>query len=294
MKIRKILAASILCAGLLLAGCNNDTDDFDYGITSSAPKEISGFSGNVSEVTPKKGDLIAVFEIEGFGTIKAVLFPEAAPLGVENFQKLADAGFYEGLKIHRVIKDFMFQGGSTNGDGTGGDAAINDGSFGIETTQNLRHFYGALCYANAMGSNSTQFYIVNNNESQDLSAFDYKGYADVVEQGKSYIKEETDEQWRAYYRYQTQYYQNTIDWFKGATDDITAKYKKVGGTPSLDGNYTVFGQVYEGFDVIEAISAVKVEVGSEETPSKPVKDIIIKSVKVVAFGEDDGLDHSEG
>ncbi|MCH5195563.1 MAG: peptidylprolyl isomerase [Oscillospiraceae bacterium] len=309
MKIRNIFAAGILCAGLLLSGCNNDESDsgdsfpfpdildFDYGITSTAPGETAGFSGNLPDVEPKEGDLIAVFEIEGFGTIKAVLFPEAAPLGVENFQKLANAGFYEGLTIHRVIKDFMFQGGSTNGDGTGGDAAVNGGSFGIETAQNARHYYGALCYANAMGQNSTQFYIVNNNKPQDLSAFDYEWYNSAVEQYKSLVKEANSlgyTDYEEYYRFEAQYYQNTIDWFRGATDEISKKYSDVGGTPSLDGNYTVFGQVYEGFDVIEAISAVEVVVANEDIPSKPVQDIIIKSVKVVVYGEDNGLDNSEG
>lgn len=282
MKIRQLIAAAAVCAGVLLTGC----DTFDYGITSASPREIEGFSGNVEDVQPNAGDLIAEFEIEGFGTIKAVLFPQAAPMGVENFQKLADSGYYDGLKIHRVVSDFMFQGGSANGDGTGGDAAINGGSFGIETAQNARHFYGALCYANDAGSNTTQFYIVNSKSSEDLSAFDYESYDSIVEEGKGYIKEaheagETN--YEEYYVYQTQFYQNRIDYFKGATEAISNKYKTVGGVPSLDGNYTVFGQVYEGLDVVDAISAVEVEDNGSGEVSKPVEDIIIKSVKVTTF-----------
>ncbi len=282
MKIRQLIAAAAVCAGVLLTGC----DTFDYGITSASPREIEGFSGNVEDVQPNAGDLIAEFEIEGFGTIKAVLFPQAAPMGVENFQKLADSGYYDGLKIHRVVSDFMFQGGSANGDGTGGDAAINGGSFGIETAQNARHFYGALCYANDAGSNTTQFYIVNSKSSEDLSAFDYESYDSIVEEGKGYIKEaheagETN--YEEYYVYQTQFYQNRIDYFKGATEAISNKYKTVGGVPSLDGNYTVFGQVYEGLDVVDAISAVEVQDNGGGEVSKPVEDIIIKSVKVTTF-----------
>ena len=281
MKIRQLIAAAAVCAGVLLTGC----DTFDYGITSASPREIEGFSGNVEDVQPNAGDLIAEFEIEGFGTIKAVLFPKAAPMGVENFQKLADSGYYDGLKIHRVVSDFMFQGGSANGDGTGGDAAINGGSFGIETAQNARHFYGALCYANARGSNTTQFYIVNSKNAEDLSAFDYESYDSIVEEGKGYIKEaheagETN--YEEYYVYQTQFYQNRIDYFKGATEAISNKYNTVGG-PSLDGNYTVFGQVYEGLDVVDAISAVEVKDNGSGEVSTPVEDIIIKSVKVTTF-----------
>ncbi len=256
------------------------------GIVSAKPQEIEGFTGNTVDVAPKAGDLIATCEIEGFGTVKAVLFPEAAPLGVENFRKLADSGYFKGLTIHRVIKDFMLQGGSLNGDGTGGEAMVNGGEFGIETAQNARHFYGALCYANAAGSNSTQFYIVNNKVPQDLGDFDLVRYREIVEEGKTYIKQSQDEKNTAaeeYYRFQTQYYQNTVDWVEGASDEIKALYKKKGGTPFLDGNYTVFGQVYEGFDVIDSISAVELVDNGEEQPSKPVQTITIKDVTVTEF-----------
>lgn len=257
-------------------------------IVSAKPKEIDGFLGNTVEVTPKSGDLIATFEIEGFGTIKAVLFPEAAPIGVENFQKLAESGYFKGLTIHRVVNDFMLQGGSLNGDGTGGDALINDGSFGIETAQNARHFYGALCYANAQGSNSTQFYIVNNKTSQDLEDFNLDRYREIVEEGKSYIEQASAmgiAEAVEYYRFQTQYYQNTVDWVEGASNEISALYKEKGGTPFLDGNYTVFGQVYEGFDVIDNISAVEVTDNGNGETSKPVETITITNVTVTEYAE---------
>ncbi len=311
MKLRNTILAALLAAATLLAGCKENTGNSDpgnkdsdstnsgnstvlpsdqsegndnMGIVSTKPKEIDGFKGNTVEVTPKAGDLIASFEIENFGTIKAVLFPEAAPLGVENFQKLAESGYFKGLTIHRVIKDFMLQGGSLNGDGTGGEALVNGGEFGIETAQNARHFYGALCYANAQGSNSTQFYIVNNKVPQDLGDFDLASYRKLVEEGKSYIKlAEGNDAAVEYYRFQTQYYQNTVDWVEGATDEIKALYKEKGGTPFLDGNFTVFGQVYEGFDVIDSISAVELVDNGEEQPSKPVQTITIKDVTVTEF-----------
>ena len=155
MRIKSILMCAVLTAGMLFTGCNNNSDSSgeNSGTSSSTggagSADLTNFAGNTVEVSPKEGDLVAAFEIEDYGTIYAVLFPEAAPVGVENFQKLCEAGYYKGLKIHRVKKDFMFQGGSLNGDGTGGDALVNGGSFGIEVNDNLRHFYGALCYANA-------------------------------------------------------------------------------------------------------------------------------------------------
>lgn len=311
MKIRNKLICGTLAAVMLLGGCKENTtsggsyvapgDVTDsasngganstagYTIESVKPKEIEGFRGNLEDVAPKSGDLIATFEIEGYGTIKAVLFPEAAPVGVENFQKLCDAGFYKGLKIHRVVKDFMFQGGSTNGNGTGGDALVNGGKFSIETAQNARHFYGALCYANAGAeNNSTQFYIVNNKAPQDLAtaipadnltAQVAANLKELNDNASTVDKETAD----AYYAQYVKYYQNMADFAKYASDSITARYKEKGGTPSLDGNYTVFGQVYEGFDVIDTLSAAEVTDNGSGEKSKPVKDIIIKNVTVSTF-----------
>lgn len=288
MKLRNTIFAAILAAAALLSGCKNNGGANEMGIVSAKPQEIKGFEGNTVEVAPKAGDLIATFEIENFGTIKAVLFPEAAPIGVENFQKLCDSGYFKGLTIHRVVQDFMLQGGSLNGDGTGGDAMVEGGEFGVETAQNARHFYGALCYANAQGKNSTQFYIVNSKTPQDLGDFNLDRYREIVEEGESYIAQAkaigaTDAE--EYYRFQTQYYQNTIDWVEGATDKINSIYKEKGGTPFLDGNYTVFGQVYEGFDVIDSISAVEVQDNGGGEVSKPVQTITITNVTVTKFAE---------
>lgn len=281
MKLRNAIMCGAMAAVMMLAGCGNSK----YSVKSEKPAEIEGFNGNLSDVAPKSGDLIATFEIEDFGTIKAVLFPEAAPVGVDNFQKLCDAGFYEGLNIHRVIKGFMFQGGSTNGNGTGGEAMVKGGSFDIETAQNARHFYGALCYANAAGKNSTQFYIVNNKEKTDLDA---EVSADVLRtridlnlkelnDNVSKVDKKTAEN---YYQTKVMYYQRMLDFAENATDDIRARYSEKGGTPELDGNYTVFGQVYEGFDVLDAISGVKVVDNGANEKSLPEKDIIIKNVTV--------------
>lgn len=265
LKIRNLFAVLLLCAGLLLTGCNSD-----------------GFEGNMSDVSPKEGDLIAEFEIEGFGTIKAVLFPEAAPMGVENFQKLADEGFYNGLTIHRVVEDFMFQGGSTNGNGTGGEAAINGGSFGVEASQKMRHFYGALCYANAAGQNSTQFYIVNSKAS--FNAEEYENAAQINEAYAKMAEAEGMYAYAQYYQSQAESLRDYIKRWNEFPNEVRARYDEKGGSPMLDGDFTVFGQVYEGFDVIDEISSIEVEDNGSGEESKPVEDIIIKSVRVTVFG----------
>ncbi len=271
MKIKKIIMCVLAAACMAFAaGCS--------GADNAA-------EGNVKDIVLHSGDKIAEFNIEGYGTIKAKLFPEIAPEGVDNFVKLADSGFYDGLTIHRVYADFMFQGGSLNGDGTGGDAA-EGGSFGVEINKNARHFYGALCYANAAGQNTCQFYIVNNKKPQDLSTFDIQGVKDTAEvfgTYKSMCAEGTDAY--TYYEVMESYYTNMADFIENASEDVKAKYLENGGTPSLDGGYTVFGQVYEGFDVIDSISACEVELNDGGENSKPVETITITSVKVTEYTE---------
>lgn len=280
----------MLCAAMLalLAGCKSavsSSGSQTSQITSELGENKVETRGNLDEVKLNSGDLIAEITVEGYGTMKAKLFPEAAPVGVENLNKLADAGFFKGLKIHRVISDFMIQGGSTNGDGTGGDAAVNGGSFGIETNRNMRHFYGALCYANAMGSNSTQFYIVNKKTADD-SDFDVSAYDNAIKQYKDAAQQASDAGQTAYaeyYDFQAKYYETTKDWLENTPDDVKALYKERGGVPFLDGNYTVFGQVYEGFDVLDKISAAEVTDNGSDEQSKPVQDIIISNVKVYSY-----------
>ena len=167
MNIKRILLSAVLSAGVMIssAGCSL------FGGGSSAS------SGNIGDITFADGDKIAVIEFKDYGTVKAKLFPDIAPVGVENFIKLAEQGYYDGLKIHRVIQDTYIQGGSLNGDGTGGtaayvgeDAAKNATTFPIEVSEKARNFYGALGYAaDAYGNNSVQFYIVSNKTPADTS-----------------------------------------------------------------------------------------------------------------------------
>ena len=140
MKIRKIfigMVAAALCA-VSLSACSsnsgtesssvNESSDVSQVSDSTAAdmvKNAPPSGGNVGDVKINTGDIVAEFEIEGFGTIKAKLFPDIAPIGVQNFIQLAQSAFYNGKNIHRVIADFMMQGGAANSDGTGGTAAYS-------------------------------------------------------------------------------------------------------------------------------------------------------------------------
>lgn len=283
MKLRYALMSVLLAGTALFAGCNSNKFD----IKSEKPKEIADFDGNVKDVTPKSGDLVATIEIEGYGTMKAVLFPEAAPVGVENFQKLCDAKYYDGLKIHRVMKGFMMQGGSANGDGTGGEALVNGGKFSIETAQNARHFYGALSYANAgVDNNTTQFFIINNKTPVTLDTSNLDAAQQQINADLEYLKEYEKEFAPAVldmHLNEVKSSQYTLDFTKYATDEIKARYAEKGGYPWLDGGYTVFGQVYEGFDVIDAIADAEVVTNAGSEKSEPKEDIIIKTITVSTF-----------
>lgn len=96
------------------------------------------------------------------GDIKIQLFEKQAPMTVENFVRLAEKGYYDGVIFHRVIKDFMIQGGDPKGDGTGGES-IWGHPFEDEFSSQLFNFRGALSMANSGPStNGSQFFIVQN------------------------------------------------------------------------------------------------------------------------------------
>ena len=106
----------------------------------------------------------AIIKIRQFGTIKVTLYPEYAPLTVDNFIKLAKEGFYNGLTFHRIIKGFMIQGGCPKGNGTGGPGYEIKGEFSANGVNNpLKHTRGVISMARTMDPNSagSQFFIMH-------------------------------------------------------------------------------------------------------------------------------------
>lgn len=187
---------------------------------------------------PQKGDTLAVMHTN-MGDIKIKLFPEKAPKTVENFVTHSKNGYYNGLKFHRVINDFMIQGGDPRGNGTGGES-IWGGSFSDEFDPELHNLRGALSMANSgPDTNGSQFFIVQAREVP----------ANMLEQ----MRDLED---------------------NGFPADITAAYEALGGTPWLDFRHTVFGQVTEGMDIVDAIAAV------ETVNDVPRSDVIIESIEV--------------
>ena len=107
---------------------------------------------------------MVVIKIKGGGTIKIKLDEKAAPTTVENFKKLVNEGFYDGLIFHRVIKGFMIQGGCPKGNGTGGPGYCIEGEFSSNGVENgLKHKRGTISMARSMDPNSagSQFFIMH-------------------------------------------------------------------------------------------------------------------------------------
>lgn len=253
MKALRIISTLLLSA-VLLTACSNG-EGSSSGSENKEKYDMS-IKGNVGGIEIEKGDKIAVISVKDFGEIKIKLFSEAAPIGVENFIKLAERGYYDGKNIHRVYADFMIQGGSLNGDGTGGYSA-DGGTFDVEYHPNARHIYGAISYANTglPSSNTCQFFIVNSKKAIEGTYFD------------SLINNQKMENiW---------------------SEEVRNNYAEKGGAPYLDKSYTVFGQTFEGFDVLDKISAVEVTQNESlrNEKSKPVSEIIIESVTIYTHGE---------
>ncbi len=125
-------------------------------VTESAPSAASSITEKITHNV--------VIEIENYGTITAALYGEAAPITVENFVKLANQGFYDGLTFHRIISGFMIQGGDPKGNGTGGSSENIKGEFSANGVENnIAHQRGVLSMArsSAYDSASSQFFIMH-------------------------------------------------------------------------------------------------------------------------------------
>ena len=195
---------------------------------------------NIQTALPVSGDTVATMKTT-LGDIKIKLFPEFAPKAVENFVTHAKNGYYNGLIFHRVIPDFMIQGGDPMGSGIGGES-IWGVPFEDEFAPELHNLRGALSMANTGPStNGSQFFIV---QAKDAPS-------QMIEQ----MEQMTAEQ--------------------GFPPEATQSYKELGGTPWLDFRHTVFGQVFEGMDVVDAIAAVKT--GAND---KPIEDVKINEIVV--------------
>ncbi|GHH97666.1 hypothetical protein AM1BK_12090 [Neobacillus kokaensis] len=237
---------TLLVVIAVLAACGTSNQTKSEKDKSPAPKteQKEGEQKVANSVYPQLSNDVAekerLVEMEtSMGNIKIKLFPEYAPKTVENFVKHSEEGYYNGLIFHRVIKDFMIQGGDPNGNGTGG-TSIWGTPFKDEFTPNLFNIRGALSMANSgANTNGSQFFIVQSSRLDPS------------------MKEQMEK--------------------AGYTQEMIEAYDKNGGTPWLDHRHTVFGQVIEGMDIVDKIADTPVD--DKDKPKKDVVIQKIKVLK---------------
>lgn len=267
---------------------------------------ISSFTVLKTESNPKKEKTRYVLIETIYGNIKVLLYNET-PLHRDNFIKLVDEKFYDSLLFHRVIKDFMIQGGDPESKGAAQGKMLGNGGTGYTIDAEIRsaffHKKGALAAARQgdlvnpeKKSSGSQFYIVQGitytedqlHQMEEKINFPKRrelvlNYIEQPENGAIRYKLDSLQKVRNIMGLNMAYneiaqsldeeYQK-LDLFKYSPEQIEA-YSTIGGTPHLDQNYTVFGEVVEGLNIIDSIAAVETDKND-----RPLKDIIVK-MKVV-------------
>ena len=218
MKRSLSIILSIIMIAAVFTGCGSKEAyqmvlSGSYTTIEEVPAaDTSGIDASYQTASPQSGDTVAILHTN-MGDISMRFFPEVAPIAVNNFIALAKAGKYDNTIFHRVINNFMIQGGDyTNFNGTGGES-IYGREFQLETDANVHNYSGSVAMANrGPGTNGSQFYI------------------------------------------------NQVD------------------NTYLDGSYTVFGQVYSGMDVVNAIC-----VTATDMSDRPLADVTITSVEITKY-----------
>ncbi|MGB1206670.1 MAG: peptidylprolyl isomerase [Chitinophagales bacterium] len=185
------------------------------------------------------------------GDIRIKLYDET-PQHRDNFVKLIESGFYDGLLFHRVIQDFMVQTGDPDSRNAKADAVLGNGgtdyTIPAEFSGKLFHKKGVLSAARLGDAE-------NPNQESSGSQF-------FIVTGKKYDAKALE----------------TLAKKKGLnlTEEQKQAYQTIGGTPHLDGNYSVFGEITAGLDVLEKIAAAK-----KGNNNRPIEDISIKNIKII-------------
>lgn len=291
---RVVALVAVLLMVLAVAGCDkgNGTSgsgkkdymklDFSNGVGTAYPDKEYGFQTE----KPANGEEIAVMHTN-MGDISIRFFPEAAPKAVENFKTHAKNHYYDNLTFHRVIADFMIQGGDPRGNGSGGES-IWEKPFEDEFDQKLLNISGALSMANSgVNTNGSQFFINYQSKDKAPKKEDYAANTDAA------IRERAAESYYQNYDYikgqcptlldflKLKFAYPVYDWIPAEVWDV---YAENGGSIHLDGawryggGHTVFGQVFEGLDVVEKISKVETDMND-----MPVSAVSIKSIEIKAY-----------
>ena len=240
---KRCLALGLALVAVCLCSC---------GSRYSLPNRPTVDSTERQFTAPTEGDLIAIFTTS-LGEVRAVLYPDAAPMAVYNFAGLARSGYYDGTVIWRCEYGFAVQGGDATGTGHSGATIYTNNPIPLEAASSLRHYAGALCAATTKGdpnSGESQFYFVTalpDSVDKDLQAQLSAG---------------------------------------GYSEAQVAAYAAAGGLPYLDNTDTVFGQVYEGRDVVARLAGAHTpqnEDGSDTYRPTEADTITIERVTIAQY-----------
>ena len=263
--MQKVLGVILMAAMLFsMSGCSSEEQNTSSATGYEDPNHSVGYQLE----KPQEGEEIAVMTTS-MGTFKMRFFPDAAPKTVENFKTHAKDGYYNGLTFHRVIEDFMIQGGDPKGNGTGGESIWGE-AFEDEFSDKLFNIRGAVAMANSgRNTNGSQFFI-NQARPEAFRGWDYFDQAyEVYESNPEGFASR---------------YGSTLDMSK-VTDEMKVLYEQNGGNPNLDGAYstgnqghTVFAQVFEGIEVVDQIAAVDVDANDQ-----PLIPVTIDKIAIVAY-----------
>ncbi len=250
-----LLTATMAFSLVACAEQGASTDVLGADENAITPMEDLVASGSSNEVgyqleMPEDGEEIAVITTN-MGVFKMRFFPEEAPKAVYSFKQNALEGYYNGIIFHRVMYDFMIQGGDPLGVGTGGES-IWDEPFEDEFSEKVFNIRGSVAMANSgPNTNGSQFFV--NTAATPVNVTMY-----------------------------AQYLNDKV------TEDIADLYLQNGGNVHLDGalsasgtGHTVFGQVFEGMDTVDKISQTSVN-----SSSKPVEDMVIEKIEIVIYEEE--------
>lgn len=235
-RILALLLGLVLAFSLVACGSKEEAEEATEAQMESDYKKVEiSEPSKIDQVgAPEKGETIAVIEVKDYGKLYLKFFKQEAPLAVENFLTLAANGYYDGIVFHRVINNFMIQGGDPTATGAGGESMWGE-PFKNEYTDILLPLRGTMAMANSgPDTNGSQFFIIQNKNATP----DTYGY-----------QEYSDEQKKMFDEY--------------------------GGYPFLADDYTIFGQLYDGWDVLDAIAETETD-----EQDRPVEDVVIKKITV--------------
>lgn len=282
--MKKVLILALALMALALTG------------TVSAQTKIAKKMNNTEAVKPQ-GSIVDIKT--SLGDIKVLLYDDT-PIHKENFLKLVNEGYYNGVLFHRVIKDFMVQTGDPDSKNASETQQLGSGDPGYTLEAEILfpkhyHKYGALAAARTgdavnpqKRSSGSQFYIVTGNkysENQTKAILDPKAmiprqnyFKKLVEKNRSVIEEmQANNDAEGLKKLQGELIAETeanvpMD---AISPEIIKDYTTIGGTPHLDGDYTVFGEVISGMDVVE-----KIQNSATGPGDRPKEDIRIISMSV--------------